>query len=51
MADRLPFEDWLRQLSDITGNPLSNLDAEAWRPYYDDGFSPEEAFAEDCTNG
>lgn len=52
---KYPFGLWLSELSYIMGqwgygfNQFSFLDKEAWRDYWEDGYSPEEAIREDLS--
>ena len=56
-ADPRPtFEVWMNQLRAVVAanwgcGIAATLDTESWRGYYDDGFSPEDAFAEDNSYG
>lgn len=48
----LEFDDWIRQLGKVSeglGIKLGEIDREAWRDYYDDGYSPRDALYEDAT--
>jgi len=53
----MTFEDWCAQLSVLSAaephrygpDAVESCGAEAWRDYFDNGYSPEDAWAEDGT--
>jgi hypothetical protein len=53
----ISFEQWCEQLDRLGASephrygptPVANCGADSWRDYYDGGYSPEDAWAEDGT--
>jgi len=47
----MEFEDWMQQLKDIMEkrDNVSIYDEDCWREYFDDGYTPQEAYDEDLT--
>lgn len=52
----LTFEEWIENLKqvalsqyDFTDKGIATIDWPAYRNYYDDGYTPEEAMAEDMS--
>ena len=56
--DDITFDEWLLELDKVTHeyghSPESSYSKETgqecWREYYEDGYSPEEAYREDISN-
>ena len=48
----MDFETWLEQVGELVGIkecPGATLDRDAWKLYYDDSYSPQEAVDEDMS--
>lgn len=48
------FDEWFSDVKEIAkeyGYIVEDSSKEAWQPFYEDGYSPREAFLEDLTNG
>lgn len=52
----MEFALWINALKGViaktwgwTEQQFDGFDAEAWRGYFNDGMSPEDAFVEDCS--
>lgn len=48
------YQEWLKELKEIAVREFqyvseNDIDAEAYRDYYDEGYSPKEALLEDWT--
>jgi hypothetical protein len=49
----MEFEKWFKRLKTHAGEigfspeAVESMDPKAWKSYYDDGFEPEDAIAED----
>lgn len=54
--DRIPFEQWLAGLdhaaltAGFRCRMVAGTGAECWRDYYDDGYTPRDALAEDLSH-
>lgn len=47
---KVPYDKWLTALRAVFACEVC-LCSESWRDYYEDGMTPEEAFAEDMSHG
>ena len=57
VMDNVTFEEWCKQLDAVvmsyhpdTPSYTKDTGEDCWRGYYDDGYTPEEAYREDCSN-
>lgn len=53
----MEFDKWLAELDKValknghTSSYVEGTGKDCWQGYFDDGFSPEDAFAEDASYG
>ena len=56
MVTKMSFDEWILELKEIyaqKGCIVEQMDFsyETWKDYYDDDYSPRDAFDEECSRG